>query len=135
MNNDHLSQVQREQLRILQSGFEDMYNDMRPSFNALFQAKSKVRPPLHDLIQHFKRDGGVMWAYGEVLYSKPAVTTPDEETIRSFYAACPPFRALTIALCVAQYERCIRDIRSGDSLRAGRVDTYMATYLPYCEVS
>ena len=74
-----------------------------------------------------------MWAYGDLLYGKVAKKSYDETTIRAFYGDCPPFRALAVGLCAAQYERCVRDLRCGESLRAGRVDTFMATYLPCCD--
>jgi hypothetical protein len=38
-----------------------------------------------------------------------------------------------IALCAAQYDRCIRQPNVGPSLRSGRIDTFMATCLPYCD--
>jgi hypothetical protein len=130
---DQLALEQRNQLRTLQRGFEKLYNQMRPSFDAIFQDKKNVRPSLTELLEHFKRDGGAIWGYADLLYSRSARNKPNEATLRMFFEACPPFRALTIALYAAQYERCIRDVRKPDSMRAGRVDTYMAAYLPYCD--
>jgi hypothetical protein len=40
---DELANVQREQLRTLQIGFQDIYAKMRPSFDAIFQDKGSLR--------------------------------------------------------------------------------------------
>jgi hypothetical protein len=74
----------------------------------------------------------------KMVYNR-AGETSDEAKIRMFYKdrmfyeVCPPFRMLLFSLCVAQYERCLRETNRGSSMRAGRVDMYMATYLPYCD--
>jgi hypothetical protein len=47
---------------------------------------------------------------------------------------CPPFKALLVALCVAQYDRCIRGERDPWIGKAGRNDMFSAVYLPYCQV-
>ena len=70
-----------------------------------------------------------------MLYKKDDGTDGDEESIRLFYDLCPPFRAMVVTMLISQYDRCFRDISKGEpSLRAGRVDTLMATYLPYCNI-
>src|SRR5579884_3115632 len=58
---------------------------------------------------------------------------PDRSTVRRFVEACPPFRALVLAVCLAQYEHCIKEPNSGPSYRAGCSDLLMAVYLPYCD--
>lgn len=131
ITSDELATVQREQLRTLDKDFERMFAEMRPSFDALFQ-KGVERPSFPEVVEIFTRAGGAMWAYGEIVYGKTAVDA-SEERIRQLYKVCPPFRALLLALCAAQYERCIRDIRKGESLRAGRVDMFVSTFLPYCD--
>jgi hypothetical protein len=66
------------------------------------------------------------------LYERPASRRPDEETIRRLVDSCPPFHALLVALCVAQYDRCIRELRQIEPF-AGRNDLFMSAYLPYCD--
>ena len=77
-------------------------------------------------------EGGAFWTIASDLYARVAGTTPDETTIRRFVALCPPFRALLMALCVAQHDRCDRRL-SPDQLErlAKRSDLFMATFLPY----
>jgi len=38
-----------------------------------------------------------------------------------------------LALCAAQFDRCVRPQNVGPSLRAGRNDTFMSVCLPYCD--
>lgn len=77
--------------------------------------------------------GGAFWTLAGRLYSRVGKHTPDEATIRRFTNDCDPFRALMIALCAAQYDRCIRPQHVDPSLRSGRNDTMMAICLPYCD--
>ena len=76
--------------------------------------------------------GGAFWTLAANLYSRVARKPADDSTIRRFAAECPPFYALMIALCAAQYERCVRPPRVSPSLRAGRNDTFVSVCLPYC---
>ena len=112
--------------------FRDLFDGARPRFDPICEDPQQ-RPSIRDLIARFKQDDGAIWAYGEKLYGKVATKPATHDTIRTFYDACPPFRAIVLALCVAQHERCIRDLRHGQSLRAGRADLFAATYLPYCD--
>jgi hypothetical protein len=62
----------------------------------------------------------------------PSEVPPDEETVRRFVGSCPPFHALLLALCVAQYERCIRESdKRGQP--AGRNGLFMSVCLPCCD--
>jgi hypothetical protein len=47
--------------------------------------------------------------------------------------ACPPFRAIVYALLLAWYDRSVRERHTGEKFRAGRLDLFMAVYLPYCD--
>lgn len=75
--------------------------------------------------------GGAFWAIGADLYERATGKKADEATIRKFVDACPPFNALLLAICMAEFEYTIRDLRTGTSFRAGRMDLYSAVYLPY----
>ena len=71
--------------------------------------------------------------YGADLYKRATGKETDEATIRKFVDACPPFKALLLAICTAEFEYTIRDLLTGTSFRAGRMDLYSAVYLPYCD--
>ena len=64
------------------------------------------------------------------LYSKPTGVNINEAAARDFVDACPPFRALHMALCVAQHQRSVQNPRQKST---GVFDLYASVYLPYCE--
>ena len=59
-------------------------------------------------------------------------TRPAEAEVKDFVERCPPFKALLVALCFSQYDRCIRGEREPSLGRAGRYDMFSAVYLAYC---
>jgi hypothetical protein len=89
---------------------------------------------LVEMVELFERPGGaLLQAWGKMLYKRDDGMDGDPQSIRQFYDECPPFRALVMAMLITQYDRCFRPIqKGGKSYRAGRTDTIMATYLPYC---
>ena len=130
---EKLATEQRNHARSCEQEFEKIYDDARHHFDRLFHGAKKVRPGIRDLINALRVTGGAFWSYGISLYERVTKHSPNEQTIRTFIDECPPFRALLLALCVAQYERCIRDLKTGLSYRAGRFDLFMSVYLPYCD--
>jgi hypothetical protein len=131
---DQVAAEQWEHARAAQQQFQKIYDDARPHFERLFQAAPEKRPAsFPDLVAKLKVPGGAFWSYAIGLYERAAKNRVDEGAIRTFVDEYPPFRALLLALCIAQYERCIRDLRAGPSYRAGSFDLYAAVYLPYCD--
>jgi hypothetical protein len=130
---DDLASAQLKFAKTTERRFKDIFAQARPLFDPLFEGKKGKRPSIHDLIERFKQDDGAIWRFAERLYGKVATKPSTRDTIRTFYDLSPPFRAIILALCVAQHERCIRDTTRGDSYRAGRADLFAATYLPYCD--
>jgi hypothetical protein len=90
-------------------------------------AKGTKQPSSYaEFISELQEPGGSFWSFEAGMYKHVTGVVLDEESIRRFIVACPPLRA-------AHYERCIRDLRIGPSLRAGRYDLFMSVYLPYCD--
>lgn len=139
---DEIAAAQKAQAIQLEDEFLSWFRQMQVRFEALFREKEGkpfgdssdvlVHPHLSDMIAGCMRDGGSMWLWAKILFSVGNSADVDEGTVRQFYDACPPFRATLIALCILQYEYGIRNPRSAESFRAGRVDTLMAPYLTYC---
>jgi len=133
--NDELSEKQRKYAADMAAEFEKVFRDARHHFEELFQAGAESRPSsVADLVSRLQVGGGAFWGFGKVLYRQPPEVPPDEETVRRFVDSCPPFHALLLALCVAQYDRCIREPgKRGQP--AGRSDLFMPVCLPYCDES
>lgn len=131
---DKLASEQREHLVSSQSEFAKVFDDARPHFDKLFQGGNETRPgSFQELVAALQVEGGAFWSFGTGLYEATTKTGPDEQTIHKVIDDCPPFRALLLALCVAQYDRCIKCPNTGPSLRAGRYDLFMSVFLPYCD--
>jgi len=131
---DELAKEQRDHARASQSEFVEVFGRPRPIFEDLFRGGAETRPATFpDLVHRLQVKGGAFWSFGKELYRGVAKSRPNEETIRKFFDECPPFRCIVLAICLAEYERCIREPNSGPSLRAGRADLFMSVYLPYCD--
>jgi hypothetical protein len=131
---DDLAEEEREEARVLDGTFVKIYDDAKPAFDKLFAAgKEKVPRSVSELVARLQITGGAFWTLASNLYARVGRIRPDETTIRRFVTECPPFHALMIALCTAQYDRCVRPQNVGPSLRSGRNDTFMSVCLPYCE--
>jgi len=130
---DQLSKDQREYADKQNVYFEEMYSNARPHFDALFRAGIEVRPTSPaDLVSRLHVRSGAFWGYGMGLYRPGAEPPPDEDKIRKFVDSCPPFHALLLAFCVAQFHRCIQEAQLARK-SAGWNDLLMAVYLPYCD--
>jgi hypothetical protein len=126
-----LSQETRANQKAWEKQFQHIYRDAKPAFQALFDA-STTRPSLREVTDKLLAEGGAHLAIGADLIEKATGTRPSEADTKDFMERCPPFKALLIALCVAQYDRCIRSEREQSLGKAGRVDMLSAVYLPYC---
>jgi hypothetical protein len=132
--NDHVAKKQRDYIRSAEKVFAKLLDDYRPDFDRLYQNGDATRPAtLCEFLGRSQIEGGSFWSPGIGFYARVIKDRPDEQTIREFVGKCPPFRAFLLAICVAQYERCVRDLKAGRSLRAGKFDLYMSLYLPYCD--
>ncbi len=129
---DELSQQEREESRALESIFKGVYENAKPEFDKIFAAGAKKPSSAAELVAALQ-SGGAFWKLAGNLYARVSARPFEEQTIRRFFNMCPPFRALMVALFVAQYDRCVRPQNVGPSLRSGRNDTFMSVCLPYCE--
>jgi hypothetical protein len=132
--NDELSEQQRKQFIDAEIRWVQTFQRLSERFDA--NLKDDQRPKtLGDLVSWFEEQNSPLReSWGRMLYKRSDGTEGRTEDIQEFHSLFPPFRAMLLAMLVQQWERCFRDSRSGLSYRAGRNDTVMATYLPYCNV-
>jgi hypothetical protein len=131
---DDLSALEREQSRASEKAFRTTYDDAKPEFDRLFASGSEDVPrSVSELVTLLQKPGGAFWNMAQKIYDRVAARAADDATIRRFTDACDPFRAMMIAIVAAQFDRCMKPSNGGPSLRAGRTDTFMAIYLPYCD--
>lgn len=133
---DELSAEERITNRKLEAEFKGIFDNPREHFQKLFENGGEMRPAgLAELVSRLQ-DGGAFWTIAKDLYERGAEKDAlDDDGIRKLLRECPPFHALMLAYCMAQYEGCIRDFtQTPVSYRAGRVDLLSAVFLPYCDV-
>ncbi len=114
--------------------FRDIYRTAKPAFQKIFRVGSDEWPSLREVTEKLLAERGAHLAIGASLIEKATGTRPGEAQTKDFIEHCPPFKALLVALCFAQYGRCIRPERKQSLGKAGRVDMFSAVYLAYCSV-
>lgn len=128
---DAVSQEQREQAFRASKQFNRIYQQASQAVRNQFT--ENVLSDRKEFIRFFRDGNGPTWGIGKGLFDKAIKEQSSEQTFKAFCDSCPPFRALLWALALSEYDRCVRDPNNGEaSMKAGRVDTFMAAYLPYC---
>jgi hypothetical protein len=130
--NDEIAQQEREESQEYEKQFVQVYENAKHAFDRLFAGGTERPSTVGELVARLQIPGGAFWILAANLYGRVGKQPASEEAIRKFTAECDPFRALMVALCAAQYDRCVRPQYATPSLRSGRNDTFMAVCLPYC---
>lgn len=134
LNDDILSSEQRDLAKKTHNETLDIFDPARAAFEQLVSNGVPRPKTFSELVAVLQQPGGAFWIfYGADFYKRAAGHRPDEETVQKLTAACPPFRAFLLAICMMRYEHCTRDLSVGESYRAGAVDLFMSVYLPYCD--
>lgn len=127
-----LSDETRTRNRQWDKDFRVIFSNAKPAFQKIFEERNEARPSLRAVTEHLMADGGAYLTIGAGLMERATGTRPDEAAVKDFIERCPPFKALLIALCFSQYDRCIRGEHEPSLGKAGRYDMFSAVYLPYC---
>jgi hypothetical protein len=129
---DELATQEREEGWTNDKVFDGVYANAKIAFDELAARGTRMPSSVAEYASQLQQSGG-FWTLARTLYERVAMRPADDASIERFYEECAPFRALRIAVLAATYDRCIRP--SGTpSLKSGRNDTFMATYLPYCNL-
>jgi hypothetical protein len=112
--------------------FLDIFRDARERFRDAFDGQQL--PSITGLIRMAKADGGTFWKHAASQYERANLSAISDSGIRSFINRCPPFHALTLVSCVAQFQYGLPERKEKAEYKAGRLDLFMATYLPYCDL-
>ena len=132
---DALSTEQRDHLNQAKKEFETPFSTLRPKLEEIFERHGEVPPAtFREVLPRIQGEGGVVLGFGKRLYDRAAGTDASAATIERFMDSCPPFRAVVYALLLAWYDRSLRDRHVAEKFRAGRIDLFMAIYLPYCDL-
>jgi hypothetical protein len=127
-----LSEETRTSNRKWDKDFKTLFSAAKPAFQKLFEEEE--RPSLKTVTDHLMAGGGAYLSIGAGLMARATKILPPESEVKDFIERCSPFKALLIALCFSQYDRCIRGENEPSLGKAGRYDMFSAVYLPYCRV-
>jgi len=109
-DNEVLSAEQKAHLKERRKEYEEMFVNLRPELEAIFERHGEVPPPtFREAIARLQREGSLIWNMGKPVYDRPAQTDASEATIKEFMEACPPFRALIYAMLMSWYDLAVRD--------------------------
>lgn len=128
-----LSDQTRTEMKEWDRQYLNIFRDAKLAFQSLF-ASGQTRPSVREVTEKLMGNGGAHLEIGAGLFERATGTHPGTEQIKDFIDLCPPFRALLVALCVSQYDRCIREERQQSLGKAGRNDMFSGVYLAYCKV-
>jgi len=134
LGSDELAEGTLAEFEMRAEEFEMIFNNARPGFERIFEDKAAKRPDAGKLVDILMSETGAYQKLAMGMYKRGCGVEIDEASVREFVAACPPFRAALVSLCIAQYYRCIRDKRGAGTYKAGRLDLFMAVYVPYCDI-
>ena len=91
--------------------FKSIFATAKPAFQKIFERRSGKRPSLREVTDILLSEGGAHLTIGACLVERATGTRPREAEVKDFVERCPPFKALLVALCFSQYDRCIRGER------------------------
>lgn len=129
-----VSEETRETLKQWEKEFQSIFSNAKAAFQKLFDRRDGERPSLKDIADRLLDEGGAHREIAIDLFERGTGTRLSQAEVHDFTERCLPFKALLVALCFSQYDRCIRGERQPWLGKAGRLDMFSATYLPYCKV-
>lgn len=129
-----VSDETRTRLKQWEKDFRAIFLNAKASFQGLFDGRDGTRPSLKEVAARLLGEGGSHREIAIDLFERSTGMRLSQADVHDFTERCLPFKALLVALCFSQYDRCIRSERQPSLGRAGRLDIFSATYLPYCEV-
>jgi len=131
---DAFSAHAREDLKQQRKKFETPFSNLRLKLEEIFKRHGSFGPTsFREVLPSTQGEGGLVWGFAKDLYDTGAGTDVSETAVRQFMNSCPPFRAFVYALLLVWYDRSLRERHMAEKFRAGRLDLYMAVYLPYCD--
>ncbi len=130
---DAVADYVRRSLDELSKQSEKTWSKLRSKLEEIYQRDISPRPlTFGEVTPQAIGENGLFWGVAEDLYNCAARTPASDGTIRHFVEACPPFRCAVYAILMAWYDRSLREYQGGERFPAGRIDLFMAIYLPYC---
>lgn len=130
---DMVSDENRASNQAAEEEFKQLFATARADFQRALK-RQKIRPSLQDVIRDQLDAGGPHLAIAGDLVERAVGQRLTDAEIRTFVDACPPLKALLVALCFSQYDRCMKVDGEPSLGKAGRIDILSSVYLPYARL-
>jgi len=131
---DQLSEQQRLHLMEQKKAFEKPFSDLRPKLDKILRKHKEPHPlSFREVLPQIRPEGGLVCGFAKALYERGGWSSLSDVSIGDFMDRCPPFRAAVYGLLLAWYDRSLGDRHNREKFQAGRIDIFMAVYLPYCD--
>jgi len=131
---EKLSEKQRKEVGQLEDRFIGFFEGERWKFERFFKTGGTRPQTYSEMLQLIKVESGSFWALASVIYHSATGKSLSLNKAKEFLDSCPAARALVMAVCMAQFERSVRDLKTALSYRAGRFDLLCTVYLCYCDL-
>jgi hypothetical protein len=125
---EDLCETQLREQRSVEEGYMEFWQGLRGKLDTFLVAAN--RPRSYGEAAEIARTGKVLSGLGKPLYQRGSGTSLDDDQIKAFMDACPPFRAICYGLVGTWYD--VSLATQVFKKLAGRNDQMMAVYLPYC---
>lgn len=117
--------------RLSNKEFQDMWQDARVKFEADLKGQGPIS--VDGVFEALADANSPLWRLAANIYARTTGIELTGAKAKTLAEACPPMRAILYANIVAQYQWGLKNTNGPSLLRAGRLDIFAATYLPYCD--
>lgn len=130
LTDDSLAGEMYADFKATQKEFKRVYRDAREKFPIPDEDRKDIT--VEDVINLSVMQKS-HWGLAGDIYERYSGKRLGEDEARAFAKACPPFEAMLLSTCIAQYDLAVQHIRAPRLYDAGRVDLMCSAYLPYCD--
>jgi hypothetical protein len=110
--------------------FQEMWRDAR----ANFQSELKAEPvSVTAVFEALEKEGSPLWQLAADIYESAAGRELSRNEAKAYVNSCPPAKAMLFASCIGQYHWGLKSTQEEAQYKAGRLDLFSATYLPFCD--
>jgi hypothetical protein len=127
---DDLCKTQLREQRSVEEGYMEFWQGLRTKLDPFLGSDPAKRPRNYQQAAEIARTGKVLSGLGKPLYERGSKRSLNDEELKAFMGACPPFRSICYGLVGSWFDVSLAP--QVFNKLAGRNDQMMAVYLPYC---
>jgi len=113
--------------------FEEMWRDARAKFEPELTVDGAEPISVTAVFEALEAEDSPLWQLAADIYKTTTGLDLSRNEAKAFAEACPPAKAMLFAGCVGQYHWGLKAAKEEARYKAGRLDLFSATYLPFCD--